>query len=108
MRSHLILLPTAVLWSGLVPAVAGISAGHSCDGTMCDGTAADACSPGSAGGSHANSATKFCDSLDCEALDWLNSDQPALQDFRDQTLFGDVKYSVGGVLRYRWLDERNR
>lgn len=38
----------------------------------------------------------------------LFSDKPLLNQFRDQTLFGDVTYSVGGELRYRYMDERNR
>ncbi len=44
----------------------------------------------------------------CGKDGWLSSDEPLLKDLRGKTLFGDVKYSVGGELRYRYIDERNR
>ena len=40
---------------------------------------------------------------------WLNSDELLLQSLRNQkTWHDDVTYSVGGALRYRYIDERNR
>ena len=57
-------------------------------------------------------STSSCDSCGTHGLcgkdGWLSSDEPLLKDYRNQTLFGDVKYSVGGELRYRYMDEHNR
>jgi hypothetical protein len=40
--------------------------------------------------------------------DWINDDRPLLHELRDRPLFGNFKYSVGGQLRFRSMDERNR
>lgn len=46
---------------------------------------------------------------DCEGDCWLTSDKLLLQSLRNQkTWHDDVTYSVGGALRYRYIDERNR
>ncbi len=52
-----------------------------------------------------------CLPQNCEApgcANWLTSDELALQSLRQQPLWGDLKYSVGGELRYRYMDEINR
>lgn len=56
-----------------------------------------------------------CDSLGCDAAGgcgagdcWLTSDQPLLHEYRNRPFVGNLTYSIGGELRYRYLDERNR
>jgi hypothetical protein len=49
----------------------------------------------------------------CSCGDWLDpsrlfSDEPLLQPLRNRTLYGDLKYSIGGEFRYRYMDEQNR
>lgn len=39
---------------------------------------------------------------------WLGSNEKLLHDYQNQTWHDDVTYSVGGALRYRYLDESNR
>jgi len=56
-----------------------------CDASGCDGVASSGCD-------------------NC----WLSNDEPLLKDYRNRTLIGGLNYSVGGQLRYRYLDERNR
>ncbi|MEZ6053870.1 MAG: alginate export family protein [Planctomycetaceae bacterium] len=75
----------------------------SCDGLGCDGMlGCDGCGTGKkeCGGC----LLTGCGEDDC----FICSDKPLLHDYRGQTLFGDVKYSMGGELRYRYMDERNR
>jgi len=40
-------------------------------------------------------------------FDGVAGDEPLLKNYKDQKV-GDLKYSVGGELRYRYMDERNR
>lgn len=43
-----------------------------------------------------------------EDADWLTSDTKLLDSFQNQPLTCGWKYSAGGDLRYRYIDERNR
>jgi hypothetical protein len=45
-----------------------------------------------------------CSGEDC----WLTTDTKALHFLQGKKLGDDVTYSIGGALRYRYLDERNR
>lgn len=54
---------------------------------------------------HAQSPlTAWLDSEDS----WLSSDEKLLAPLQNQTLYDGWTYSVGGALRYRYIDERNR
>ncbi len=46
--------------------------------------------------------------LSCPEDCFLSSDQKLLEPLQNQSLSEDLSYSVGGALRYRYLDERNR
>ncbi|QDU36994.1 hypothetical protein Mal4_12970 [Maioricimonas rarisocia] len=46
--------------------------------------------------------------FECSGDCWLESDKPALHMLRNQPLFGELTGSVGGELRYRYLNENNR
>ncbi len=75
------------------------------NGPTCDAT----CLSPVTGGCDSTTSCDFCAAHGLWGEDgWLSSDEPLLKDFRGKSLFGDVKYSVGGELRYRYLDERNR
>ncbi len=61
---------------------------------------ANSCAPGIGG----------CDSYGCEQQGWLSSicsDEPLLAGLKNQKI-GDWTYSIGGSLRYRFLEESNR
>ncbi len=82
---------------GVVPVSATAVTSNCCDGPLpCDGLHCDdvGCD-GSCGATH-----------DGKCL--LLSDQPLLHKLRNRKLFGDVKYSVGGGMRYRYMNEINR
>ena len=82
--------------SAMVPCAPPIA----CDGVNCDGIGCDTCAP-IAGG---------CDSVYCEEAGWCESvlgDSLALDCLKNQEL-GPFTVSIGGALRYRYLDESNR
>ena len=72
-----------------------------------DGCAADGCGePGC--GEDADAVTCNYKVLDLKKFfDGVAGDEPLLKNCKDQKV-GDLKYSVGGELRYRYMDERNR
>lgn len=56
-------------------------------------------------------ADAACDNCQPPLFDineFLNSDRPLLDFLRDRELTDDIKWSAGGELRYRYMDERNR
>ena len=77
------------------------------DGCVPDDCASDACGePGC--GEGVDCASCNYKVLDLKKLfDGVAGDTPLLKDYKDQKV-GDLKYSVGGELRYLYMDERNR
>jgi len=91
-----------VEWAGYADdqAVTSIVPVSGCDSCL----PGDGCLPG-------DDCTGMADWLhpfSCSDGCWLDSDKPALHMLRDQPLFGEVTGSVGGELRYRYLNESNR
>lgn len=70
--------------------------------------AADDCAP--ANDPACDAALDACDSLFAMPADdcWLHSDQKLLHGLQNQTIYDDVTYSIGGALRFRYIDEANR
>ena len=64
---------------------------------------ADSCTAAGCGvGGHDSCYDGLCDD------GFLSDDDPLLKDLRNQELCDGLTYSVGGALRYRFIDERNR
>jgi hypothetical protein len=64
---------------------------------------------GTAPSPQARTASESCSIADLFACDgWLTSDETLLHDFQKQEFATDWTYSVGGALRWRYLDEANR
>jgi Alginate export len=92
---------TAISFSGIGLDAAAAAPADDCGDTAC----AEAC--GESCGESCSSGCSFCSTDVTKLFHAIVGDELLLQKFRDQEAHG-LKYSIGGDLRYRFMDERNR